>query len=90
MHKIRWLGVLVLAVVVALVANGPPARTQEGSEIAGICDGAICGPSGAFSPATFPTLTSIDWSAFPTARRWTWDRGSANPDAGGAEAVTER
>ena len=68
MRKVRWLGVLVLAVTVALVANGPPARTQDGPVVAGICDGVICGPSGAFSPATFPTLTPIDWGAFPAAR----------------------
>jgi hypothetical protein len=31
----------------------------------GICDGAICGPSGGFTVETFPTIIDIDWAAFP-------------------------
>jgi hypothetical protein len=53
------------AVMAALLLAGAPVIAQEPSPEPGICDGAICGPSGAFTAASFPTLTEIAWSAFP-------------------------
>ena len=32
---------------------------------AGVCDGEVCGPSGAFTVAEFPTIAGVDFSAFP-------------------------
>jgi hypothetical protein len=54
-----------VAVVAALPLAGVPVAAQEPSPEPGICDGAICGPSGAFTAASFPTLTEIAWDAFP-------------------------
>ncbi len=54
-----WLIIVILLIPTALTtAQDTPLET-------GICDGAICGPSGAFTVASFPTLTAIDWTAFP-------------------------
>jgi hypothetical protein len=53
------------AVMAALLLAGAPVIAQEPSPEPGICDGAICGPSGAFTAVSFPTLTEIAWSAFP-------------------------
>ncbi len=49
-----------------LIAPGvAQAPRQEPAPEPGICDGVICGPSGAFSVPSFPTLTDITWDAFP-------------------------
>jgi hypothetical protein len=53
------------AVAAVLLLASIPAAAQEPSPEPGICDGAICGPSGAFTVESFPTLTEIAWSAFP-------------------------
>jgi hypothetical protein len=56
-----------LVIGVLLIGFIPVAITgaQDVASEPGICDGAICGPSGGFTVATFPTLTDIDWAAFP-------------------------
>jgi hypothetical protein len=54
-----------VVVVTTLLLTSVPAAAQELSPEPGICDGAICGPSGAFTAASFPTLTEIAWGAFP-------------------------
>ena len=42
------------------------AGTSDFSQIeTGICEGRICGPSGAFTVETFPTIAEIDFTAFP-------------------------
>lgn len=57
---------LVWVVLVALLAcsqGGPlPAAAQDAP---GVCEGQVCGPSGAFSPEAFPTLTPVSWEALP-------------------------
>ena len=61
-----WLRmVFVLGVITVLAALPVPGAAQESTPEPGICDGAICGPSGAFSVPSFPTLTDITWEAFP-------------------------
>lgn len=45
-----------------------PAPTASGAQ-PGVCDGRICGPSGAFTVATFPTTAGVDFSAFPSNPR---------------------
>lgn len=59
--------VLIGVLLVLLVTPGSTALTaaQDVPTEPGICDGAICGPSGAFTVASFPTLTAIDWASFP-------------------------
>lgn len=54
-----------LAMIAALTGHGGAAPAQGPEPAAGICDGHVCGPSGAFHPERFPTLTPIDWEAFP-------------------------
>jgi hypothetical protein len=41
------------------------AHAQDSISETGICDGVICGPSGAFTVVSFPTLTPISWESFP-------------------------
>lgn len=54
------------AIILIAAALFVPARPSLAQPPAGICDGAICGPSGAFSVPSFPTLNDITWDAFPT------------------------
>jgi hypothetical protein len=56
---------LLIGVMLILFTPGALTIAQDTTPEPGICDGAICGPSGAFSVASFPTLTDIDWAAFP-------------------------
>jgi hypothetical protein len=59
---------LLIVIAAALIAGLPtdPGTAQSPTAEAGICGGTICGPSGAFTAPSFPTLTPIDWDAFPT------------------------
>jgi hypothetical protein len=57
---IRQMLVILLALRILAPASGHAQTPQTG-----ICDGDICGPARAFTVETFPTLTPIDWSAFP-------------------------
>lgn len=63
--KTRLLWIFLLCLTISL-----PALAQEWTptyiDEPGICDGGlICGPSGAFTVETFPTIIDIDWAAFP-------------------------
>jgi hypothetical protein len=74
LKKYRLLGGAVAAVAVLLLA-GVPAAAQEFSPEPGICDGANCGPSGAFTAASFPTLRSRGARSPPTRRALTLPPG---------------
>lgn len=63
----------------------------------GVCDGRICGPSGSFTIASFPTTSGVDFTAFPAnpsrpyrpsrgGREW-WVSPSGRDDADGTEAA---
>jgi hypothetical protein len=56
---------LLIGVMLILFLPAALTAAQDTPLEPGICDGAICGPSGAFTVASFPTLTEIDWAAFP-------------------------
>ena len=58
------LALILLAAQLAL-AQGPEEWEPTYIEEPGICGGVICGPSGAFTVETFPTVIDIDWGAFP-------------------------
>jgi hypothetical protein len=74
---------LIALMVVTLALSGVTTLTaaQDAPPKPGICEGVTCGPSGEFSPTSFPTLTDITWDAFP-ANVWRWDYA---PAAGGRE-----
>ncbi len=76
---------LVLVVVCLLPISGSCHKQSVLAQDApaGICDGAICGPSGAFTVDQFPTLTALEWSAFPTPA----DRAYQPQDGGRAWVV---
>jgi hypothetical protein len=59
-NRFVWIGIAAI-----LLVPVPITAAQDHPPEPGICDGAICGPSGAFTVASFPTLTDIDWTAFP-------------------------
>jgi hypothetical protein len=42
-----------------------PASGPAGGPEPGVCDGAICGPSGAFTVRDFPNIAGVDFAAFP-------------------------
>jgi hypothetical protein len=79
----RWhrYSVLLAAALILAGTIHTPGLAQEAP--IGICDGAICGPSRAFTVDQFPTLTEIDWGAFPTPA----DRAYAPQDGGQAWIV---
>jgi len=66
------------ALLIAAGMAHTPGRAQETPT--GICNGAICGPSGAFTVGQFPTLTQLDWGAFPVPA----DRAYVPQDGGRA------
>ncbi|MCD4685550.1 MAG: right-handed parallel beta-helix repeat-containing protein [Anaerolineae bacterium] len=43
----------------------PLSTVQAEPPSPGMCDGIVCGPSGELHPASFPTMTAINWDAFP-------------------------
>jgi hypothetical protein len=55
----------ILMIALTLGALAVPVAAQQVPSRAGICEGAVCGPSGGFSSDSFPTLTNIRWDAFP-------------------------
>jgi hypothetical protein len=59
----KWVGLLSIGGL--LVAGLPSTAAQDAPPSPGICDGAICGPSGAFTVREFPTTALIAWDAFP-------------------------
>ncbi len=62
---VLWGFVLILLLVIPVSAQGPEGWEPTYINEPGICDGAICGPSGPFTTETFPTIIDIDWAAFP-------------------------
>jgi hypothetical protein len=56
---------LLIGILLILFMPGALTTAQDTPLEPGICDGAICGPSGAFTVVSFSTLTDIDWSVFP-------------------------
>lgn len=65
--KVMWMLVMASLVCLALAI---PARAQGPGggllDEPGICAGGrICGPSGAFTIKTFPTIAGVKWDAFP-------------------------
>jgi hypothetical protein len=61
---IRLAGMAVIVMLV-LGLSGRTTNAQDVPPEPGLCDGMICGPSGSFTVESFPTLTAIDWTAFP-------------------------
>jgi hypothetical protein len=85
---------LVMVCVLAALPVPIPTGAQEAAPEPGICDGAICGPSGAFSVPSFPTLTDITWEAFPanparpyTGERALWVAADGSDSNDGSEAA---
>ncbi len=64
-----WFAALCLALTGTAVAQGPEGWQPTYLDEPGVCDGTICGPSGAVIFDTFPTIAEIDWDAFPTNPR---------------------
>jgi len=60
-----WFVALCLALAGTAAAQGPEEWQPTYLDEPGVCDGAICGPSGAVIIETFPTIAGIDWEAFP-------------------------
>lgn len=89
--------ILIAGIVLSSGTFSPAAPITAQEAPAGICGGKICGPSGAFTVAQFPTLTQIDWSAFPTlsdrayvpqdgGREWSVATTGSDTNAGTADA----
>ena len=65
----RQAGIVILVILV-IVFSGVTIIAQDTIPETGVCSDSagnrtICGPSGSFTVDTFPTLTEIEWSAFP-------------------------
>ncbi|MBN1562710.1 MAG: DUF1565 domain-containing protein, partial [Anaerolineae bacterium] len=60
----RTAGIMLIGLLVILV-SGVTIIAQDVIPERGLCNGAICGPSGALTVESLPTLTEIDWAAFP-------------------------
>ena len=45
-------------------SDSPTQKAGKPSE-PGVCDGEVCGPSGAFTVADFPNVAAVDFAAFP-------------------------
>jgi hypothetical protein len=63
--KMRAKTCLLIGATLILLIPAVLTTAQDTPPEPGICGGAICGPSGAFTVHSFPTLTNIDWAAFP-------------------------
>lgn len=62
--RTRWMG-MAMIVILVLSLSGGTISAQDAPPEPGMCDGTICGPSGSFTVESFPTMTTIDWAAFP-------------------------
>ncbi len=61
-----WILLASLALAGTALAQGPDTGWEPTFiDEPGVCAGAICGPSGAFTVETFPTIAPVEWSAFP-------------------------
>jgi len=97
--KAVWLlavvGLVCLALAVPAGAQGPGGGLLDEP---GVCaSGRICGPSGAFTVKTFPTIAGVKWEAFPAnplrphlpasgGRVWVVAPGGRDDAAGTADA----
>ena len=72
----RLQSLALFALIVLGLAIPSPAPTRAQPAPVGICAGDICGPSRSFTVESFPTLTAIDWGAFPAnpPRPWLLER----------------
>lgn len=96
-RRLNWCVLLILLLVVPVSAQGPGGWEPTYLDEPGVCDGAICGPSGSLTIETFPTIIDIDWAAFPAnpsrpyepapgGQTWYVAPGGSDEAAGGMDA----